>query len=115
MKGFNIMYNYYLSKEGNKYYRNRNFTDIPAVNQKSFYGKAKFIEYKNGFIGCLSYETIVCVYNPNTGEFYKTWNAYSNTTIKHINSFMHYFGMNGFNKKEWISLEHHYFNWIYKF
>lgn len=109
------MYDYYLTKEENKTYKNRRFYDIPAVGQKSFYGKAKFVMYNNGFVGCLSYDTIVCVYNPITGEFYKTWNDWSATTSKHIHSFMIYFGMRGFNKKEWLDLEYTYFKWLYKF
>ena len=109
------MYDYYLSREEDRYYKNRMFVDIPAVGQKSFYGKAKFVHYKNGFVGCLSYDTVVCVYNPKTGEFYKTWESWSATTNKHIDSFMRYFGMRGFCKKEWLALEHQYFDWIYKF
>ena len=109
------MYDYYLTKTENNEYKNRQFVDIPAHTQKSFYGKAKFITYTNGFIGCLSYNTIVCVYNPNTGEFYKTWDDWSTTTSKHINSFMYYFGMRGFCKKDWLNLEYSFFNWIYNF
>ena len=106
---------YYLNREENKKYKNRSFADIPAYNQKSFYGKAKFITYNNGFIGCLSYDTIVCIYNPDTGEFYKTWSAWSATTSKHIDSFMRYFNMRGFSKKDWLNLEYFYFNWLYHF
>jgi len=109
------MYDFYMNREENKFYKNRMFCDIPAVGQKSFYGKAKFVTYENGFIGCLSYDTIVCVYNPDTGEFYRTWNDWSATTSKHINSFMRYFGMYGFNKKEWLDFPCKYFEWLYKF
>ena len=109
------MYDFYLTKDENNYYNNRNFIDIPAIGQKSFYGKAKFIDYRNGFIGCLSYDTIVCVYNPNTGEFYRTWDDWSATTAKHFNSFLNYYGMRGFNKKEWLNLEYTHFKWLYKF
>ena len=98
------MYDYYLNREENKYFANRNFIDIPAIGQKSFYGKAKFVKYKNGFIGCLSYDTIVCIYNPNTGEFYKTWNNWSATTAKHINSFLAMFGLPKLTKKQWFEL-----------
>lgn len=109
------MFDMYLTKEENKIFNNWPLVDIPAYNQKSFYGKAKFINYNNGFIGCLSYNTVVCVYNPGTGEFYKTWNDWSATTAKHIHSFMLYFGMNGFNKKEWLNLDGTHFNWLYTF
>lgn len=109
------MYNYYMTREENKEYKNRKFIDIPAIGQKSFYGKAKFIPCSNGFVGCLSYDTIVCIYNPETGEFYKTWNDWSATTSKHIHSFMRYFGMSGFNKKDWLNLEYTFFDWLYNF
>ena len=109
------MYDFYLNREENNEYKNRKFVDIPAVNQKSFYGKAKFITYNNGFIGCLSYDTVVCVYNPNTGEFYKLWDEWSATTAKHIDSFCNYFGFRGFNKKEWLNLEYSLCYWAYDF
>lgn len=109
------MYDYYLTREENKEYINKQFCDIPAIGQKSFYGKAKFVQYKNGFVGCLSYDTVVCVYNPTTRKFYRTWDDWSATTSKHINSFMRYFGLSGFNKKEWLAIPCATFNWLYQF
>lgn len=52
-----------------------------------------------------SYYTDVCSYNPKTGEFYKLWEGYSNTTLKHINIFRQFLGFNTISKREWIEME----------
>ena len=52
-----------------------------------------------------SYYTDVCSYNPKTGEFYKLWSGYSNTTLKHINIFRSFIKLPGLSKREWIELE----------
>lgn len=112
------MYNYYLNSYGNNYYKqgkNANFTtinnekltevfDLPAFNQKSYYGKAKVITTEKARY-LLSYDTIICRLSFG-GEFRKLWEGWSATTAKHINDFMRFtrFGR-GFSKKEWLALE----------
>ena len=36
------------------------------------------------------------------GDFVKTWDGYSVTTMKHINAFREYFGFDRMSKREWI-------------
>jgi hypothetical protein len=66
--------------------------ELPCLDQrKSFYGKAHIIEHDDWTKELQSYETIVCKLMPD-GDFYKTWDGYSATTMRHINSFLRFFG-----------------------
>jgi len=71
---------------------------IPTGNQKSFYGKAK-IESKNGITFLISYDTIVAFYDHDTNQM-TVKGYYSQTTAKHINSFLQLFGFDACNKKQ---------------
>lgn len=51
-----------------------------------------------------SYYTDVCKYNLKTDEFTKLWDGFSVTTLKHINTFRAFLGLNTFSKREWIEL-----------
>lgn len=64
---------------------------------KSFYGKAKVIE-KDGETVLQSYDTQVCKISAS-GEFVRMWSGYSVTTMRHINSFIEMFGIEGGEKK----------------
>lgn len=83
---------------------------LEATTQKSYYGKAVVI--KDGDINLdpsavarlRSYDTIVCEYNPKTGEFTRLWGGYSRTTANHINDFRRLYGLPALNKKAWESL-----------
>lgn len=83
---------------------------LDATTQKSYYGKAVVI--KDGDINLdpmaaarlRSYDTIVCEYNPRTGEFTRLWGGYSRTTANHINDFRRLYGLPALNKKAWESL-----------
>ena len=112
------MFNYYMSAEENKRYlkgENARFSvldgetvteifDLPAYNQKSYYGKAKVI-CTNKARYLLSYDTIICRLSFG-GEFRKLWDDWSATTAKHINDFMRFTSFwRGFSKKEWLSLD----------
>lgn len=112
------MYDFYLSKEENNYYKrgeNAMFTtvngekvteifDLSATTQKSYYGKAKVIVTEKARY-LLSYDTIVCCVSFD-GHFIKLWNEWSRTTSLHINDFMRFTRFNnGFNKKQWLNLE----------
>ena len=75
--------------------------ELKADKQKSYYGKATVIELSN--VKYLkSYDTIVCYLVNNT--LYKSWNDYSATTMKHINSFLKANNMDTLSKKEWESV-----------
>lgn len=112
------MYDFYLSKKENNYYKkgeNAMFTtvngekvteifDLPATTQKSYYGKAKVIQTEKARY-LLSYNTIVCGLLSD-GCFVKLWEDWSSTTAKHINDFMRFVRWrNGFKKKEWNKLD----------
>jgi hypothetical protein len=69
---------------------------------KSFYGKAKVIE-TDGETLLQSYDTIVCKID-KSGKFVRMWSGYSATTMRHINSFIEMFGIEGGGKKWWDAL-----------
>ena len=75
-------------------------------SRKSFYGKAFVGVVENSrekIITLWSYNTPVCeIYN---GVFYRLWNGYSATTMRHVNEFCAQYGINGGGKKWWDSLE----------
>lgn len=75
----------------------------PVDGRKSFYGKAVAIERDNGDIELISYNTIVA--RIRNGKFERLWSGYSATTMRHINSFINTFGINGGGKAWWDSLE----------
>ena len=75
----------------------------PTNNRKSFYGKATVIEHDNGDIELKSYDTIVA--RIRNGNFQRLWSGYSATTMNHINSFLHTFGISGGGKAWWMNLE----------
>lgn len=81
-------------------YRERELTtDYLNRTQKSFYGKARLIECKDGLY-LQSYETIVAMID-NNGQFHRLWPGYSATTAKHIDAFRRENGLPGLSKKEW--------------
>jgi hypothetical protein len=75
----------------------------PIDGRKSFYGKAVAIEHDNGVIELQSYDTIVA--RIVDGVFYRLWSGYSATTMRHINSFISAYGVDGGGKKWWVGLE----------
>lgn len=64
--------------------------------------RAVIIPIENGYI-LKSYNTEVAAIVG--GSFFKLWNGYSVTTMKHINAFRYYFGFPGMNKREWIEMD----------
>ena len=79
--------------------------DLPVMGHdraKSFYGKAKVIEKDNGEKVLQSYNTEVCKIGSN-GKFVRLWDGYSVTTIRHVNSFLSFFGISGGGKSWWDS------------
>lgn len=78
--------------------------DLPCYDRKSFYGKVKVIECKEGRY-LQSYNTLVCFLSYG-GTFQKLWDGYSATTQRHINAFMRFVGCPSLGGKTWwTSLE----------
>lgn len=72
--------------------------DLVSVNgRKSFYGKAKVLQYEDGTEILLSYNTEVIKRNPD-GSFVRLWGDWSATTGTHIRAFC------GMDKKEFEKL-----------
>lgn len=69
---------------------------------KSFYGKARIMD-ADGEKVLYSYDTPVAKIN-GRGEFVRLWDGYSVTTMRHINSFIEWFGISGGGKSWWDAL-----------
>lgn len=79
--------------------------DLPCLDRrKSFYGKARIKETENGEKVLQSYNTEVCKINVN-GQFVRMWGGYSATTMRHVNSFLSFFGIPGGGKAWWDAQE----------
>lgn len=77
--------------------------DLPVCSYdraRSFYGKAKIIETDNGEKVLQSYNTFVCRITA-AGRFVRMWGGYSATTMRHVNSFLSFYDMNGGGKSWW--------------
>jgi hypothetical protein len=73
-------------------------TELQPINRKSFYGKALIVRNDN-ISELKSYNTIVATYNHDTNKVnVKGW--YSETTARHINSFLLHFGFDTCTKKQ---------------
>ena len=66
-------------------------------------GRAMVTRGENGAAILKSYYTDVAAIID--GEFYKLWDGFSVTTLKHINIFRDRFGLAKMSKREWIELE----------
>ncbi len=67
----------------------KNIFDLPCYDRcKSFYGKAQIIETDKGRY-LKSYNTLICFLSYG-GTFIKLWDGYSQTTQRHINSFIEF-------------------------
>lgn len=77
--------------------------DLPCLDaRKSFYGKAKVIMEENRVL-LKSYNTIVGYISE--GKFHRTWNGYSQTTVRHVSSFCEMYGLDTVNKAKWDAME----------
>lgn len=76
----------------------------PVDNRKSFYGKA-LIGAENGRDVLYSYGVNVCAYDRKAGTFTRIWDGYSFTTMRHINAFCAFCGIDGGGKTWWDKLE----------
>ena len=75
----------------------------PIDGRKSFYGKAVVKSVGNRMV-LQSYNTDVAEYDKGTHTFRRLWDGYSATTMRHINSFTRYCGLDVGGKKWWTSL-----------
>lgn len=72
------------------------------INQSSFYNKAT-IEIHNDELVLYSYNVKVCkIVN---GKFYRFFDGYTATTMRHVNEFRMQNGLQKLSKKEWLKLE----------
>lgn len=79
--------------------------DCPCMdNRQSFYGKAKIIEKDNGDKILQSYNTEVCKIT-KYGKFIKLWDGSSATTMRHVNSFLQFYGVSGGGLAWWREQE----------
>lgn len=73
----------------------------PIDGRKSFGGKAVAIKDGNT-VYLQSYDTIVGFVR--NGNFHRTWDGYSATTMRHVNAFLAYCSVDGGGKAWWESL-----------
>ena len=66
------------------------------------FNKRASIKKRNEKFILTSYYTDVCSYSK--GKFRKLWHGYSSTTLKHINIFRKYLGLEQINKREWVEM-----------
>jgi len=88
-----------IFKEGKKM-KKYELSPMGNDHAKSFYGKAIIIENESGEKVLQSYETEVCKIN-NNGKFARLWDGYSATTMRHVNSFLDFVGIEGGGKAWW--------------
>ena len=103
--GYSFYPNRYMTPEDQKEMRQvyrEEKEDNKAFALEGFGGRAIVIPVTGGYI-LQSYYTKVAVYR--NGEFFRTWNGYSNTTLKHINIFRSFLGLGLLSKREWIETE----------
>ncbi len=72
--------------------------ELTPLNRKSFYGKC-LVKQIDNISTLLSYNTEVARYNHNTNKM-EVFGYYSQTTARHINAFLNYYGFDTCNKKE---------------
>lgn len=83
---------------------NQRIFELPCLDsRKSFYGKAHVIERNNGEKLLQSYETIVCKIDCQ-GNVIRLWSGYSATTMRHVNSFLSFYGLPYGGKAYWEKL-----------
>lgn len=78
----------------------------PVDGRKSFYGKAVVLRDPDRAT-LKSYDTLVAKieFDGSGSRFVRLWNGYSATTMRHVNAFVSYYGLEGGGKKWWDSLE----------
>jgi len=80
----------------------KKFELAPIDNRKSFYGKAIVTEYSDKLAILTSYTTEVA--RIENGQFVRMWSGYSPTTQRHVNAFLHTYGLKTITGTEWKKL-----------
>lgn len=80
-----------------------NFYLSPHTSQKSYYKKAIVKPVNDASFVLQSYKTDVCklFWIDGNAYFVKLWGGYSATSMKHINSFLSFFGFPQYGGKKW--------------
>ena len=80
--------------------------DVPAccLEQKSLYGKALEISTSMGY-ELISYSTKVARIEVDCKKLVRLWDGYSATTMRHVNAWLQWHGMNPITKKQWEEME----------
>lgn len=103
--GYSIYTSRYMQPEDLKDMR-KEYKDIKeqknAFALDGFGNRALIIPVEDGYI-LQSYYTKVAVIRNN--EFYRLWDGFSVTTLKHINAFRSFAGFKPISKREWIEME----------
>jgi len=80
----------------------KKFELAPIDSRKSFYGKAIVTEYSDKLAILTSYTTEVA--RIENGVFVRMWSGYSPTTQRHVNAFLHTYGLKTITGTEWKKL-----------
>ena len=80
----------------------KKFEPIPIDGRQSFYGKAIVMEYSEKLAILKSYGTEVA--RIENGVFVRMWSGYSQTTQRHVNAFLHTYGLKTITGTEWKKL-----------
>lgn len=72
------------------------------TSQNSFYNKA-IIELQSDILTLYSYNVRIC--KIANGKFYRFFDGYTTTTMRHINEFRMQNGLQKLSKKEWLKME----------
>lgn len=81
--------------------------EVPAcgVGQKSMYYKALEICTSMGY-ELISYATKVARIEVDNGKkLVRLWDGYSAPTMRHVNAWLQWHGMNPITKKQWMKME----------
>lgn len=105
--GISIYPNRYMSYEDISDLR-QEYKAIKATNNgyslEGFGGRAIIKPDNDGNLILQSYYTDVCRYDLKSDKFVKTWGGFSVTTLKHINIFRRFLGLETLSKRAWIEL-----------
>lgn len=69
---------------------------------EGFGNRAVVYPFEGGYILQSYYTEVACI---TDGKFYKLWDGFSVTTLKHINAFRKWANMNTLSKREWIETD----------
>lgn len=105
--GYSFYTNKYMTSEDLKDMR-KEYKAIKAENNAfalEGFGPRALVIKAGDIVTLQSYYTEVCRYNLKTDKFEKLWQGFSVTTLKHINIFRAFLGLQALSKREWIELE----------